>query len=440
MSPTPPRRARRLSPLFLALIGFGALTFCATAAFGIYNIPSVKQRIDQALYWRIQFARAELRDLLNPPQAYLPTPEPPGAGTAQASLPDSTLAPQFEDSAPTAAPTSTAIPTVTLQSPPTATPTAAPRPNRVILTGVVHEYQRYNNCGPAAASMTMSYWGFTGDQLDAASWLKPNQGDYNVRPSEIEWYINTVEGSWLGAYYRVGGTLDLLQTLIAAGYPVIVEEGYELSDKGWMGHYLPLTGYDADLQVFYAQDSFYGPDQTVAFANLNRDWQSFNRTFIVLFPNEREAEVQALLGPYADLTGSYQIALDQSLAETTADPNNAFAWHNLGSNHNYFGDFTSAAAAFDRAREIGLPWRMLWYQSGIYRAYYNVGRYSDVVTLADVTLASMTEPNHEESLYWRGWARYALGDLPDAVNNFQRALYYNHNFADARDALTQLGQ
>ena len=45
-----------------------------------------------------------------------------------------------------------------------------------------------------------------------------------------------------------------------------------------------------------------------------------------------------------------------------------------------------AAAAFDQARQIGLPWRMLWYQFGPFEAYYETGRYDEVIALADATL------------------------------------------------------
>ena len=57
--------------------------------------------------------------------------------------------------------------------------------------------------------------------------------------------------------WRVGGDLDLLKRFIAAGFPVLVEKGFEGAGfDGWMGHYEVLNGYDDSRQRFIAQDSF----------------------------------------------------------------------------------------------------------------------------------------------------------------------------------------
>lgn len=424
---------KQTPPLTMLLGAFTTATVLAIAAAVVYNIPSVKARVDNALYYRWQFLQADIRDTFFPPDEFLPT-APAVATDVAVVMPSATVAPSFED---VAVPTSTAIPTATAFDLPTATPepTVTPLPAQTILGGMRHEYQNFNNCGPASLSMALSYWGFEGDQETIAAWVKPHNGDKNVRPDELADYVNTVESARYAAVRRVGGDLDLLRDFISAGFPVLVEKAYVLDDKGWMGHYLPLYGFDDTLQVFYSQDSYLGPNQTIGYAELDAEWQTFNRTFIVTYPLQDELMVLHLLGDHADMNRSYEIALATALAEIEANPDDAFAWHNLGTNHNFFGNAADAAAAFDQARAIGLPWRMLWYQSGMYRAYYNVGRYDDVFALANETLSSMTEANHEESLFWRGWAYYATGEPTKAIDDFQRALYFNHNFTDARDAL-----
>ncbi|HJL70317.1 MAG TPA: hypothetical protein QGI30_05550, partial [Anaerolineales bacterium] len=94
--------------------------------------------------------------------------------------------------------------------------------------------------------------------------------------------------------------------------------------------------------------------------------------------------------------------------------------------------------AFDRAREIGLPWRMLFYQFGPYIAYFNVGRYQDVIDLATATLQA--RPALEESYVWRGWALHMLGDTAGARSDFRAALGVNPNFVDALTALNVVGK
>lgn len=118
--------------------------------------------------------------------------------------------------------------------------------------------------------------------------------------------------------------------------------------------------------------------------------------------------------------------LTQAQADAVAQPENAFAWFNLGTAYNQLGQHENAALAYDKARAIGLPWRMLWYQFGPYEAYYETGRYEDVVLLADVTLTD--RPYFEESYYYKGLALAGLGDDAGAAENLAKAAELNPNF------------
>ena len=79
---------------------------------------------------------------------------------------------------------------------------------------------------------------------------------------------------------------------------------------------------------------------------------------------------------------------------------------------------------------------MLWYQFGPYEAYYAAGRYDDVIALADATLA--TAKNLEESYYWRGKARLALGERDAARVDFKSALKYHEEWPPAVEALAAM--
>ena len=56
-----------------------------------------------------------------------------------------------------------------------------------------------------------------------------------------------------------GGDLEMIKRFLAAGFPVVIEKGYELPDSGWWGHYLTIYGYDDQLEELYSQDSYLGP-------------------------------------------------------------------------------------------------------------------------------------------------------------------------------------
>jgi hypothetical protein len=55
-------------------------------------------------------------------------------------------------------------------------------------------------------------------------------------PYEMTDYVETQTD--LKVMSRVGGRLDLLKRFVAAGFPVIIEKGFEGPKfDGWMGHY-----------------------------------------------------------------------------------------------------------------------------------------------------------------------------------------------------------
>lgn len=75
-------------------------------------------------------------------------------------------------------------------------------------------------------------------------------------------------------------------------------------------------------------------------------------------------------------------------------------------------------------------------QFGPYQAYYRVGRYEDIMTLARATL-DVTD-NLEEWHYWLGMALLAQGGTDNARREFESALTFNPNFVPAREALAKI--
>ena len=129
----------------------------------------------------------------------------------------------------------------------------------------------------------------------------------------------------------------------------------------------------------------------------------------------------------------YRDALAAALAETEADPEDRYAWFNVGTNYVGLGEYGEAARAYDRSRTLNLPWRMLWYQFGPFEAYLQTNRYQDVIVLTDANLK--VTKNLEESYYYRALARRALGDEAGAREDLETALHYNPLFRPASEAL-----
>lgn len=423
------------------MLSLASLTLILVVVYALYQLPPVQERLE----WRVAALRARIYYAISPPEDVIFVPGesdgllPPPAVTV-IILPTGTPpvpSPVVVDEPPEITPT----PTPTQE--PTVTPT--PIPETVQLSGVHHQYQSWNNCGPATLSMALSYWGWGGDQRQVAARIRPNPRDKNVMPYEM---VDFVQGETdYRALTRVGGEINMVKEFIAAGFPVMVEKGIDGQD-GWLGHYVVISGFDDNRQVFTLQDSLRGPNLPVSYDLFESQWRSFNYTFLVIYSVNRESEVLELLGIHADETANYQYAAQKASDEiyTLTGRDQYFAWFNRGTNLMRLQDFTGAAAAYDQA--FGLypslsanerPWRMLWYQTGPYFAYFYSGRYYDVINLATTTLDAMSEPVLEESYYWRALAREALGDLDGAIKDFRLSLEHHPGFGPSLEQLRRLG-
>jgi hypothetical protein len=80
---------------------------------------------------------------------------------------------------------------------------------------------------------------------------------------------------------------------------------------------------------------------------------------------------------------------------------------------------------------------MLWYQFGLFEAYYEVMRYDDVLNYVNANLANGGE-YVEETYYWQGRAFAAQGRTAEAAEAFRNALRQNRLFAAAQTALNAL--
>ena len=426
---------------------------------GVYFLPPVHER----LAWRVDNLRADIKYALNPPEQVVFVPQgqsasvnPDSVSTMQAIV-QATLQAVQATPTPSPTPVNTSTPQgpmPTAQSSPTPTLSPTPLPDKVDLKGVIHEYQKWNNCGPANLAMDLSYWGWQGDQTDTAAILKPNQRDKNVMPYEMVDYVNAHTG--MKALERVGGDLQMLKSFIAAGFPVIVEKGFEGPNfDGWMGHYEVVNGYDDVRQRFITQDSYIMANLPVPYADMENYWRQFNNLYIVVYPPERESEVMAILGPQADESYNYKYAADKASEEiySSSGRDLYFAWYNRGTNLMYLQDYSGAADAYDKAfalypsiPEKDRPWRMLWYQTGPYFAYFFTQRYYDVITLATTTIDNANEPAIEESYYWRARAFYELYKLEGkadylahAKEDLQTSLQWHPDFGPSLAQLQALG-
>jgi tetratricopeptide (TPR) repeat protein len=404
------------------LILFGTITVLFLLAFlGMKQVPGVWLRIEKASTWARGFFS---------PIGELPAPadDIPAAGQAL-WLPDLLVVDPSASSE-----TFSSVQDKKVASIPSAVKLPSP-------SFSAQDYQDWNNCGPATLALALRFWGWQGDQFEISELLKPEAMDKNVSPEELAWYVaQQTDGFQIEA--RMGGTLERAKILLAAGFPVMIEKSFKMEkaawpgDDLWAGHYLLLTGYDDMTETFITQDSYYGPDRAVPYDVIEKDWQAFNGLFLVAFPSTRIDQAQTAFGVDWQEQENLQRTLRSLQELVKTDPHNSFAWFNLGTTFTDLQEYAQAAEAFDKARQLGLPQRMLRYQFGPFVAAFEFGSLQDLNLLLDYALK--ITPDSEEALIWKGRAFLLAGDTEDAETLFKRARKSNPYSREVDAALASL--
>ncbi len=431
-----------------------AFVFLLLLGVGLLAVPAVVRALPGRYASRLPEPLLALRRSDHP--LTLPTAVGANPLTVVTVAPTATMAPTqqplpTETPSPTATPSPSETPEPSITPEPTPTPTETPiptptPPSRVLLDGIRHERQGWNNCGPATLAMALSKWGRTETQAAIAPVLKPDPEDKHVTIGQMAGYA---EGLGFYAPIRTNGTVEGLKQFLRAGIPVIARTWEVRDARDQFGHYRLVIGYDDATQTFDLYDSLYNPPTTRGYGELEELWRVFGWTYLVVVPPELRDTVDTLFGPDLDETATFEHTLARAQAELSEQPESClayatcsdwvtFSWFTMGMNLTALGRHEEAATAYDQARALGLHYRMLWYQHGPYESYLALGRYDEVIALANATLA--TANNLEESYYWRARARLAKGETAAAVTDLRTALRYHRGWAPAVALLEEIGE
>ncbi len=318
-------------------------------------------------------------------------------------------------------------------------------PGTVRLEGFTYIRQQLNNCAATALTMGLTYFGGPDDQMIAAEYLRPSDTDISVDIDQMTTYVSEVFPD-VRAVWRMGGHWQLIRQLLVAGFPVLIETSVSVPNEEypWAGHNRLIIGYDGLDMLLY--DSFLGSGQGQGYRvpadELDAVWEHMNRNFMVLYPIDRESEVAAVMGPHWVAEQNVALTQRRALAELASHPTNVYANYNLGTTFVAQGNHEDAAQAYDATLLVGgLPIRFHWYQFGMYEAFYNVGRYNEVIWWAETNLESMGQyRGAEEVHYWLGMGYGATGRIQEAIVHMNRAIEINPRFQPAHAALWQLEQ
>jgi predicted double-glycine peptidase len=259
----------------------------------------------------------------------------------------------------------TPTPTILISSP-------SPIPDSKILVSNYHVFQTFNNCGPAALSMALSYYDVNISQQILGQELRPYQnpqGDNDDKSVTLEELANYVQAKGFSAYHRPLGNIEILKKLISAGYPVITRTWLKANDD--IGHYRVVKGYDNNVLI--QDDSLQGKNIHYSTKEFNEIWNKFNFEYLVFVHPDKKAEIEQLLGPFVDP----EVAWKQAAISSTGLNKSVALFHTR--------NYRDSVTEFELI-ESSLPMRALWYQIEPIISYYKLGDFDRVFEITDKIL------------------------------------------------------
>ncbi len=325
---------------------------------------------------------------------------------------------------PTDSPTPTPTPQIILEQPSTSK----------ILENDYHIFQTFNNCGPAALFMALSYYGINETQQKLGQDLRPYQnpqGDNDDKSVTLEELAEKSKEYDFVPYHRPNGNIEIIKLFITYDIPVIARTLTKLNED--IGHYRIIKGYDNTQGVLVQDDSLQGKNLTFSYDEFNLLWKRFSYEYLVLVPKEKVELAEAILQEDVDEKIAWQKAVQNSVNELLENPNDIYARFNLSVALYKVRDYQRSVEEFEKV-ENSLPFRTLWYQIEPILAYYELGNYDRVFEITDRVLNYYNRAFSE--LYMiRGNIYKNQGNLDAARSEFQKAVFYNTNLIPAQEAL-----
>lgn len=312
-----------------------------------------------------------------------------------------------------------------------------PAGDYALLSGSRQVYQTFNNCGPATLSMVLSFWGKIVSQEELGQKMRPYQnpeGDNDDKTIFTYEFVDWAEVYGMKALYRVNGDLELLKTLTTNGIPVVTKTW--LHDYDDIGHFRLVRGFDQSKQVIIQDDSYQGPNRQISYYDFLSLWQPFNYDYVIVYPEEKEALVKAILGEQMKEEIAWQKALERAQKEEQLDSENIYPLFNQSVAYYHLGQYQESTKVFEKV-ESRLPRRMLWYQIEPILAYQKLGNFDRVFQIIDKILNNGNRA-FAELYVIRGEIYQSQNQLDKAKQEFEQALVYQPNLKTAQEGLDSL--
>jgi len=307
-------------------------------------------------------------------------------------------------------------------------------PAKKLLENNYHIFQTFNNCGPAALSMALSYFGVNVSQQKLGEDLRPYQniqGDNDDKSVTLEELADKSKEYGFIPYHRPNGNIKLIKLFITYDIPIIARTLTKANED--IGHYRVVKGYDETSGTIIQDDSLQGKNLEYLSGEFNILWEKFNYEYLVLVPNDKKEIAEMILGEDVDFKTSWSNAVKSAESQLAKNQNNIYTRFNLSIALYNVGNFKRSTEEFEKVENY-LPFRTLWYQIEPVLAYFELGNYQKVFDITDKILNNGNRAFSELYLI-RGYAFQKEGNIQVAKEEFEKAVFYNRNYKKAKIAL-----
>lgn len=306
-----------------------------------------------------------------------------------------------------------------------------------ILINEYHVFQTFNNCGPAALSMALSYYGINIGQEELGQELRPYQnpqGDNDDKSVILEELGEKAKEYDLIPYHRPNGNIEIIKKFVTYDIPLVTRTLTNIYED--IGHYRVVKGYNDETGQIIQDDSLQNKNLWFSYADFSSLWKRFNFEYLVLAPKEKQEIVEAILGEDKDPKSAWQKAAQNAQRQLETDSQDIYARFNLSVALYNIGDFKKSVEEFEKV-ENQLPFRTLWYQIEPIQAYYQLGNYERVFELTD-TILNNWNLAFSELYHLRGQIFLKQNNPESARREFEKAVFYNRYFKPAQETLKTL--
>ena len=307
-------------------------------------------------------------------------------------------------------------------------------PTSKTLNNDYHVFQTFNNCGPAALSMALSYYGINVSQQVLGEELRPwqnPQGDNDDKSVTLEELGEKAKDFDLIPYHRPNGNIDLIKLFITYDIPVVARTLTKIEED--IGHYRIVKGYNDETGQIIQDDSLQNKNLWFSYSDFSLLWKQFNFEYLILVPKDKDEIAQNILGENKDPYVAWQKAVQNSQKQLEENQYDIYARFNLSVALYNIGNYQESVDEFEKVEAL-LPFRTLWYQIEPIKAYYELGDYQRVFELTEKILNNWNRA-FSELYFLRGQIYQKQGNIEAARQEFENAVFYNRNFIPAQESI-----